>query len=70
MTVAADREALLRVLGSEVKTVAEHAGLDLRRATSAVSSLEGEELTQVAAQARQVEEALTGGQSKVILDDR
>src|SRR5215212_5514355 len=55
---AADREAVLRVLErSEVKSVAERAGIGLRRATSAVSTLQGEELAQVAAQAHQVENA-------------
>ena len=49
------------------KPVAEKAGLDLRRATTAVASLEGQELTQLAAQARQVDEALAGGQSKVVI---
>jgi hypothetical protein len=65
---AADREAVLRVLGhSEVKAVAERAGLDLRRATSAVATLNASELAQVAAQAQQVETALAGGQSRVVI---
>jgi hypothetical protein len=57
----------------EVKAVADKAGLDLRRATTAVASLEGQELTQLAAQARQVDqalargEALAGGQSKIVI---
>ena len=64
----ADRADLLRVLAnSEVKAVADKAGLDLRRATTAVTSLQGQELTQLAAQARQVDEALAGGQSKVVI---
>ena len=67
-TTAADREAVLRVLGqSPVKGVAERAGIDLRRATGAVSTLQGEDLARVAAQARQVETALAGGQSKVTI---
>ena len=66
---AADRDAVLRVLErSEVKAVAERAGIDLRRATSAVSTLQGEELAQVAAQAHQVEEALAGGQSRIVIN--
>jgi hypothetical protein len=66
--VAADRADLLRVLGhSEVKTVADKAGLDLRRATTAVASLDGQDLTQLAAQARQVDRALAGGQSRVTI---
>lgn len=64
----ADREAVLRILGhSEVKAVAERAGLDLRRATSAVATLDSSELAQVAAQAQQVENALAGGQSRVVI---
>lgn len=67
-TAAADRADVLRVLSnSEVKVVAEKAGLDLRRATTAVASLDGQELTQLADQARQVDEALAGGQSKVTI---
>ena len=69
-TTAADREAVLRVLGhSEVKGVAERAGIDLRRATGAVSTLQGEDLARVAAQAQQVEKALAGGQSKIVSVD-
>lgn len=65
---AADREAVMRVLGrTEVKAVAEKAGIDLRRATSAVATLEGAELAQVAAQAQQVEQALAGGQSRIVI---
>ena len=67
-SVAADREAVLRVLGrSDVKSVAEKAGIDLRRATGAVATLDGAELSQVAAQAQQVEQALAGGQSRVVI---
>ena len=65
---SADREAILRVLGhAEVKAVAERAGLDLRRATSAVSTLQGSDLAKVVAQAQQVDEALAGGQSRIVL---
>ena len=65
---AGDREAVLRVLNhAEVKAVAERAGIDLRQATSAVSTLDGEQLAQVAAQAQQVEQALAGGQSRVVI---
>jgi len=64
----ADRADLLRVLANpDVKAVADKAGLDLRRATTAVTSLQGQELTQLAAQARQVDQALAGGQSKVVI---
>jgi hypothetical protein len=50
-----------------VKTVADRAGLDLRRATSAVATLQGEDLARVAAQAAQVDEALAGGQSRIVI---
>jgi hypothetical protein len=65
---SADRDAVLRVLDhAEVKEVAGRAGIDLRRAAGAVATLEGAELAQVAAQARQVEQALAGGQSRVVI---
>jgi hypothetical protein len=40
-------------------------GLDLRRAQAATSTLEGQELGDLAAQARRVDNALAGGQSKI-----
>ena len=65
---AVDREAILRVLDHpEVKGVAERAGLDLWRATSAVATLDATQLAQVAAQAQQVEQALAGGQSRIVI---
>lgn len=65
---AVDREAILRVLDHpEVKAVAERAGLDVRRAATAVATLDGQELAQAAAQAQQVEQALAGGQSRVVI---
>lgn len=65
---AADREAILRVLGhSEVRNVAERVGIDLRTAAGAVSTLQGEDLARVAEQAQQVETALAGGQSRVVI---
>ena len=67
-SVAADREAVLRVLErQEVKEVAGKAGIDIRRATSAVATLEGQELAQVVEQARQVDQALAGGQSRIVI---
>ena len=65
---SADRASILRVLGHpEVKAVAERAGLDLRRATDAVATLDPTELAQVAAQAQQVDDALAGGQSRITI---
>src|SRR5687768_1575975 len=67
-TSAADRETVLRLLERpEVQAVAGDIGLDLRRAQSAVSTLEGQQLTDLAEQAQQVEKALAGGQSRVVI---
>ena len=67
-TSAADREAVLRLLERpEVQAVAGDIGVDLRRAQTAISTLDGEELSELAAQAQQVEQALAGGQSRVTI---
>lgn len=67
-SAAADRADVQRVLANpEVKAVADAAGIDLRRASTAVASLEGEQLSQIAAQARQADQALAGGQSKITI---
>jgi hypothetical protein len=67
-TADADREMVRRLLErDEVKDVAGKAGLDLRRASSAVATLDGDDLATVAAQARQVEQALAGGQSRIVV---
>ena len=64
----ADREAVLRVLQhSEVARLASQIGLDLRRATSAVAMLDGQELADLAARARRVDRALAGGQKSVTI---
>jgi hypothetical protein len=64
----ADRADVLRVLEHPaVKEVAGRVGIDLRRATSAAATIDGEELRTIAAQARQAEQALAGGQSKVVI---
>lgn len=69
--VAADAEAratVLRVLDrSEVKAQASRFGVDLRTASSAVATLDAAELDAVAAQASQVEQALAGGQSRIVI---
>ena len=63
----ADREAVLRLLERpEVQAVAGQAGIDLRSAKDAVSTLNGPQLTELAAQASQVDRALAGGQSLTI----
>jgi hypothetical protein len=67
-TGAADRETVLRLLERpEVQAVAGDIGLDLRRAQTAISTLDGKPLTDLAAQAQQVERALAGGQSTVTI---
>jgi hypothetical protein len=67
-STASDREDVLRVLNlPQVKAVAGQAGLDLRKATTAVATLDGEDLKAASAQARQVERALAGGQSRIVL---
>jgi hypothetical protein len=67
-TSTADRELVLRLLErDDVKKVAGEAGLDLRRAASVVATLDGQDLATVAAQARQVERSLAGGQSTITI---
>ena len=67
-SVAADRADVLRVLEHPaVKDVASRAGIDLRRASSAVATVDGHQLEAMASQARQVEQALAGGQSRVVI---
>ncbi len=63
---AADREAVQRLLARpEVQAIAGEVGIDLWRVESAVGTLEGSQLAEVAAQARQSEHALAGGQSRI-----
>jgi len=65
---AADREVVQRLLERpEVQAVAGDIGLDLRSAHSAVSTLDAQQLATIAAQARQAERALAGGQSTITL---
>jgi len=65
---AADREAVLRVLDhAQVKVVASKIGVDLRQAKSAVSTMNGEQLAQVTAQAQAVDQALAGGASTLVI---
>lgn len=61
-----DREAIRRVLELEqVRKVAAGAGLDLRRAQTAVAALDDSEVALLAAHARTVNEALAGGQGTI-----
>jgi hypothetical protein len=64
----ADREAILSLLErTEVREIAAKAGLSLDEAPAAVSTLQGTELAQAAAQARQVQNDLAGGASTVVI---
>ena len=63
----ADREAILTLLErKEVREVAAKAGLSIEKATVAVSTLQGDDLRQVASQARHVDNELAGGATVVI----
>jgi hypothetical protein len=67
-TAEADREAVLRVLQhSDVARLAGQLGLDLKRAESAIATLEGQELSELAARARVVDQALAGGQRSITI---
>lgn len=48
---------------SEVKAVADRAGIDLRPKEAAVATLQGEDLARIAGLARQTEDRLAGGAS-------
>ena len=64
----ADREAILSLLNQDaVKTIAARAGLSVERAASAVSMLHGDDLRDLAAQARQAQNDLAGGASNIVI---
>lgn len=63
-----DRETVRAFLQrDEVKAIAGKAGIDIGRASTAIPALDGAELAAIAAQARQADQALAGGQSKVTI---
>jgi hypothetical protein len=67
-TTEANRATVLRVLDHpDVQALAGRVGVDLRMAADAVSTLDGQDLQTLTAQASQVEEALAGGQSRVVI---
>ena len=67
-TDAASREAILNLLGrDEVRGVVARAGMDLTRVKAAVSTLSGEELQEAAAQAQLADQALAGGDEKIVI---
>jgi uncharacterized protein DUF6627 len=64
----ADRDAIVSLLHrADVREIAARAGLSLDTAETAVSTLRGEELTQAASQARQVQNDLAGGASNIVI---
>lgn len=65
---AADREAIRSLLQrAEVRAVADKAGLSLDQALTAVSTLSGDDLRQLAEQSRQIDNQLAGGASTVVI---
>jgi hypothetical protein len=62
----ADRAVIQRLLARpDVQALAAEIGLDIRRAHTAVATLEGGQLSDLAARARQAERGLAGGQGSV-----
>ena len=65
---SAERDAVLRVLDhAQVKEVAGRIGVDLRQAKNAVATMDAQQLAQVSAQAKAVDQALAGGASSVVI---
>lgn len=63
----ADREAIASLLRrADVREIAAKAGLSIEKAEAGVSTLEGNELQDLAQQARQVQNELAGGATVVI----
>ena len=63
-----DRDAILALLArTEVRQIAARASLSLDTAQAAVSTLQGQELQDLASQARQVNDDLAGGASTVTI---
>ena len=64
----ADRDAILTLLHrSEVRTIAARAGVSVEKAAAAVSTLQGDDLRDLASQARQAENDLAGGASTIVI---
>jgi hypothetical protein len=63
----ADRQAIASLLRrAEVRDIAARAGLSIEKAEAAVSTLQGDDLKELANQARQAENDLAGGATVVI----
>ena len=64
----ADRDAILALLARiEVRQIAARAGLSLEKAQAAVSTLQGQDLKDIASQARQVNNDFAGGASNIVI---
>ena len=64
----ADREAIKALLSrAEVRDLAGKAGLSVDKALTAVSTLQGDDLRQIADQARQADNRLAGGASTIVI---
>jgi hypothetical protein len=64
----ADRETIASLLRrAEVRQIASNAGLSIDKAEAAVSTLEGDDLRELAKQARQAENDLAGGATTIVI---
>ena len=64
----ADRDAVLSFLRrAEVTEIAARAGVSLEKAEAAVSTLQGQDLRDLATQSRQVQNELAGGASTIVI---
>lgn len=64
----ADRDAIQSLLRRpEVRQIAANAGLSIERAEAAVSTLDGEDLKELASQARQAQNDLAGGATTIVI---
>jgi hypothetical protein len=64
----ADRQAIRDLLQrDDVRAIAGKAGLSVEKADTAVSTLQGDELHQLASQARTVDQQLAGGVSTIVI---
>jgi cell division protein FtsL len=64
----ADRDAIASLLRrAEVREIASNAGLSVENAEAAVSTLEGDDLRELAKQARQAQNDLAGGASTIVI---
>lgn len=64
----ADRDAIASLLRrAEVRQIAAKAGLSIEKAEAAVSTLQGDDLKELANQARQAQDDLAGGATTIVI---